>query len=221
MPAGEAVAVTRSLPHGHVAAVLAQAKALGLPALLGPAGRQRDLALALILVPGGAPGLEAGHRRLVGRHHPRASTWRSPGRPPTRSTRRWTGCWAGRTASKNSWPARISTRRSNPSRMAMFDLSSSWVTGRHCDLAARGYSRDGKKGCEQIEYGLLTDPAGRPVAVRVFPGNTADPAAFTHAVDRGARTPSGWQNMVMVGDRGMITSARIDRPQGTRRTRAG
>ena len=57
----------------------------------------------------------------------------------------------------------------NPSRIAMFDLSSSWVTGRHCELAARGYSRDGKKGCEQIEYGLLTDPDGRPVAIRVFP----------------------------------------------------
>ena len=96
----------------------------------------------------------------------------------------------------------------NPSRIAMFDLSSSWVTGRHCDLAARGYSRDGKKGCEQIEYGLLTDPEGRPVAVRVFPGNTADPAAFTHAVTA-VKDTFGLENMLMVGDRGMITSARI------------
>ena len=56
--------------------------------------------------------------------------------------------------------------------MALFDLTSSWVTGRCCELAARGYSRDGKKGCEQIEYGILTDPEGRPVAVRVFSGNT-------------------------------------------------
>ena len=70
----------------------------------------------------------------------------------------------------------------NPSRMALFDLTSSWVTGRCCELAARGYSRDGKKGCEQIEYGILTDPAGRPVAARVFPGNTADPVAFTEIV---------------------------------------
>ena len=69
----------------------------------------------------------------------------------------------------------------NPSRIAIFDLSSSWVTGRSCELAARGYSRDGKKGCQQIEYGLLTDPAGRPVAIRVFAGNTADPTAFTAA----------------------------------------
>jgi transposase len=93
--------------------------------------------------------------------------------------------------------------------MALFDLSSSWVTGTHCPLAARGYSRDGKKGLPQIEYGLLTDPDGRPVAVRVFPGNTADPTAFTDAVQI-VRTRFGLRQMVMVGDRGMITAARID-----------
>ncbi len=97
----------------------------------------------------------------------------------------------------------------NPTRMAYFDLSSSWMEGSHCPLAARGYSRDGKKGKAQIEYGLLTDPAGRPVAVRVFPGNTADPAAFVQAVEV-VRTRFGLREMVMVGDRGMITTARID-----------
>jgi hypothetical protein len=97
----------------------------------------------------------------------------------------------------------------NPSRMALFDLSSSWVEGRHCPLAARGYSRDGKKGKAQIEYGLLTDPAGRPVAVRVFAGNTGDPSAFVEAVAV-VRDKFGLEDLVMVGDRGMITSARID-----------
>jgi hypothetical protein len=104
----------------------------------------------------------------------------------------------------------------NPHRMALFDLSSSWVEGRCCPLAARGYSRDGKKGKLQIEYGLLTDPAGRPVAVRVFPGNTGDPTAFIEAVSV-VRDTFGLRHMVMVGDRGMITSARIDatlRPAG-------
>ena len=96
----------------------------------------------------------------------------------------------------------------NPARMALFDLSI-LVAGRpHCPLAARGYSRDGKKGKLQIEYGLLTDPEGRPVAVRVFPGNTGDPAAFTAIVDV-VREKFGLAQMVMVGDRGMITSARI------------
>ena len=98
--------------------------------------------------------------------------------------------------------------QANPSRMALFDLSSSWLQGSHCPLAARGYSRDGKKGTLQIEYGLLTDPAGRPVAVRVFPGDTGDPAAFTQIVQV-VREKFGLARMVMVGDRGMITSARI------------
>ena len=92
--------------------------------------------------------------------------------------------------------------------MALFDLSSSWMEGRCCPLSARGYSRDGKKGKLQIEYGLLTDPDGRPVAVRVFPGNTGDPAAFTAIADV-VRDKFGLAQMVMVGDRGMITSARI------------
>ena len=92
--------------------------------------------------------------------------------------------------------------------MALFDLSSSWLEGRCCPLAARGYSRDGKKGRLQIEYGLLTDPQGRPVAVRVFPGNTGDPAAFTEIVTV-VRDKFGLEQMVMAGDRGMITSARI------------
>ena len=105
----------------------------------------------------------------------------------------------------------------NPSRMALFDLSQ-LVAGRpHCPLAARGYSRDGKKGKLQIEYGLLTDPEGRPVAVRVFPGSTGDPAAFTAIADV-VRDKFGLAQMVMVGDRGMITSARIAAPEPGRTT---
>src|SRR6202051_4111684 len=84
----------------------------------------------------------------------------------------------------------------NPGRMALFDLTSAWVTGRCCELAARGYSRDGKKGCEKIES-------------RVFAGNTADPVAFTEIVTA-IRDELGIARLVLVGDRGMITSARID-----------
>jgi hypothetical protein len=92
--------------------------------------------------------------------------------------------------------------------IAMFDLSSSWVEGSRCELAAYGYSRDGKRGKAQIEYGLLTDKDGRPVAVRVFTGNTGDPTTFPVAV-QAVRGTFGLQQMIMVGDRGMITSARI------------
>ena len=207
VPAAEAVTITRSLPHGHVAAVAAMAGKLGLPALLGPAGRQRDLALALIISRVVAPASKL-------------------------STLTW---WADTTLGADLGVAAASTddiyaamdwlagqqdaieaglaRRhlapgANLPKMALFDLSSSWLEGQCCSLAARGYSRDGKKGKLQIEYGLLTDPEGRPVAVRVFPGNTGDPAAFTQIV-KVVRDKFGLRDMVMVGDRGMITSARI------------
>jgi hypothetical protein len=204
---GQDLEVTRALPHGHVAAVHAQAKALGLPGLLGPAGRDRDIAVAMIIA------------RVC--------------RPASKlATTRW---WADTTLAADLGVADASTDEvyaamdwlagrqdpietklvrthlngaANPDRLALFDLSSSWVTGRHCPLAARGYSRDGKKGLPQIEYGLLTDPAGRPVAVRVFPGNTADPTAFTTIV-QAVKDTFKLTDMVMVGDRGMITSARV------------
>ena len=97
-------------------------------------------------------------------------------------------------------------------------LSSSWLVGSHCPPAARGHPGTPRR--LQIEYGLLTDPEGRPVAVRVFPGSTGDPAAFTAIVDV-VREKFGLAQMVMVGDRGMITSARIralnQREDGTQR----
>jgi hypothetical protein len=205
--AGTEFDITRSLPHGHVAAVAAMARALGLPALLGPACRSRDLACALII------------SRVV--------------RPASKlsTLSRWADSTLGvdldvagastdevyaamdwlvgrQEAIEKKLAAKHLAPDVNPSRMALFDLTSSWVTGRCCELAARGYSRDGKKGLPQIEYGVLTDAAGRPVAVRVFAGNTADPAAFTEIVEV-VRTGFGLARLVLVGDRGMITSARI------------
>jgi hypothetical protein len=207
VPAGEAVTITRSLPHGHVAAVHAMAARLGLPALLGPAGPQRDLALALIVSRVVAPasklstlawwadttlGADLGVAGASTDDIYAAMDWLAG---------RQDGIEAG-------LAARHLAPEANPSRMALFDLSSSWMEGRCCPLAARGYSRDGKKGRLQIEYGLLTDPAGRPVAVRVLPGSTGDPAAFS-AIVKVVRDKFGLDRMVMVGDRGMITSARI------------
>jgi Transposase DDE domain len=103
----------------------------------------------------------------------------------------------------------LARRHLQPGGLALFDLSSSYVEGRHCELAARGYSRDQKVGKDQIEYGLLTDPQGRPVAVEVVAGNTADPTAFTAMVER-IRGRFGLTELVLVGDRGMITSARVE-----------
>ena len=196
--------IGRSLPHGHVAAVAAQAAAVGLAGLLGPPCRERDLALALIIA------------RVC--------------RPASKlATTRW---WQGTTLADDfgvadastddvyaamDWlverqhtiEARLAGRHLANGDLVLYDLSSSWMEGTHCPLAARGYSRDGKTGRAQIEYGLMTDTAGRPIAVQVFAGNTADPTAFIAAVDT-VRGRFKLSKVVMVGDRGMITTARID-----------
>jgi hypothetical protein len=205
--AGSGFELTRSLPHGHVAAVASVAKSLGLVDLLGPPCRERDIVYALILA------------RVV---HPR----------PKLATTKW---WADTTLAPDFGLAGIGTdevyaamdwlqgrqsaievklakrhlsSEANPQGLAYFDLSSSWVEGSKNELAARGYSRDKKRGVAQIEYGLLTDKDGRPVAIEVFKGNTADPTAFISIVDT-IRTRFGLDRLTMVGDRGMITSARV------------
>src|SRR2546429_9667009 len=80
--------------------------------------------------------------------------------------------------------AELARRHLSPGGIAMFDLSSSWMEGSCCELAAFGHSRDGKRGRKQIEYGLLTCPQGRPVAVEVFAGNTSDPEPVKTAITR-------------------------------------
>jgi hypothetical protein len=207
VPAGDAVTITRSLPHGHVAAVHAMAARLGLPALLGPAGPQRDLAMALIISRVVRPGSKLS--TLTWWNDTTLGGDLSVGGASTDDIYAAMDWLAGQQDSiEAGLAARHLAPAASPARMALFDLTSAWMEGRHCPLAARGYSRDGKKGRLQIEYGLLTDPAGRPVAVRVFPGNTGDPAALTEIVQV-VRDKFGLAKMVLVGDRGMITSARI------------
>jgi hypothetical protein len=207
VPAGEAVTITRSLPHGHVAAVHAMAAKLGLPALLGPAGPHRDLVLALIISRVVNPASKLSTLTWWG-----DTTLGADLGTGGASTDDLYAAMDWLAHQQDSIEAGLAARYLapdvNPGRQALFDLSSSWMEGRRCPLAARGYSRDGKKGRLQIEYGLLTDPAGCPVAVRVFPGNTGDPSAFTEIVEV-VRAKFGLRDMVMVGDRGMITSARI------------
>ena len=206
VPAETAARVVRSRPHGHVAAVWAQAKALGLPGLLGPAGRSRDLALALIVSRVVRPGSKLAtlgwwSDTTLGEDLDVAGA----GSDEVYSAMDWL---VGRQDKIEAALARRHLTSGEGPPVAMFDLSSSWVEGTHCPLAARGYSRDKRKGALQITYGLLTDQAGRPVAVRVFDGNTADPTAFIDAVDT-VRSKFKLEQVTMVGDRGMITNARI------------
>jgi hypothetical protein len=207
VPAGQAVTITASAPHGHVAAVHAAAVKLGLAALLGPAGRNRDLALALII----SRVVQPGSKLSTLTWWPDVTLGADLGVAGASTDDIYAAMhWLEHR--QDAIEAELARRhlgpQANPSRMALFDLSSSWLEGSRCPLAVRGYSRDGRKGTLQIEYGLLTDPEGRPVAVRVFPGNTGDPGAFTEIVTV-VRDKFGLAKMVMVGDRGMITSARI------------
>ena len=202
--AGEGFDIERSLPHGHVGAVWAMAAKLGLEKRLGPPCVERDLAIALIV----ARACKAASKA---------------------ATTRW---WADTTlgadlgvqcastddvyAAMDWLVGRQSTIESGLVKahlgvgaMVAYDLSSSWMEGSHCPLAARGYSRDHKSGKAQIEYGLMTDADGRPLSVEVFAGNTADPTAFIAAVEA-VRGRFGLSEVIMVGDRGMITTARID-----------
>src|SRR5581483_8237866 len=195
----------RSVPHGDVAAAHVMATQLGLRKLLGPASRERDIAYALILSRAVAPKSKL-------------------------STARW--WWTGDTTlgadlgvadastdevyAAMDWllgrqpdiEAQLAKRHLCAGGIAMFDLSSSWVEGRRCELAAFGHSRDGKRGRPQIEYGLLTCPAGRPVAIEVFAGNNSDAISFKTAVAR-VRDNFGIETIILVGDRGMITTTRI------------
>ena len=205
--AGTGFTITRSLPHGHLAAVWAVAQQLGLPALLGPVGRMRDLALALIISRAVAPASKLA--TLTAWDDVTLGVDLGVAGASTDEVYAALDYLLGRQeVIEKNLAARYLDPAVNPSRMALYDLSSSWMTGSKCPLAKRGYSRDGKKDLPQIEYALLTDPAGCPVAVRVFEGNTADPAALAAAVTA-VKDTFALQNMVLVGDRGMITTARI------------
>jgi hypothetical protein len=197
--------VQRSVPHGDVAAAHVMASKLGLAGLLGPACAERDLAYALVV------------SRAV-RPKPKLATarWWAGGdttlgqdlRVADASTDEIYAAMDWLTSRQRQIEKKLAARHLAEGGIAMFDLSSSWVEGSKCELAAFGHSRDGKRGRRQVEYGLLTDPAGRPVAVEVFAGNTSDPEAFKTAITR-IRADFGIERLIMVGDRGMITGTRI------------
>lgn len=198
--------ITRSRPAGHIDAVTRMARGLGIEKLLGPACRERDIVMALLCARICAPSSKLASLRWL-KDTALGSQLGEVSTDEAYAAMDW--LLQRQPAIERGLAARYLTdAQVNPQRLALFDLSSSWVTG-HCNpLAARGYSRDRKKGTEQIEYGMLATRDGIPLAVRVVPGNTADPAAFTQIAGE-MKTLAGVEDLVMVGDRGMITSARI------------
>ena len=197
--------IRRSLPHGHVAAVLGTLRATGLERLIDARrSRARDLVVGMLVARLLAPGSKLATARRLGQTTLGATLGiEGATEDELYGALDWLGARQARIE------GRLAARHLEPGGLVLYDLSSSYVEGSHCPLAKLGYSRDGKKGTLQIEYGLLTDPAGRPVAVEVFPGNTGDPATVPATLET-LRVRFGLERVVLVGDRGMLTSARIE-----------
>ncbi len=205
----DAITVTRALPHGHVAALLGLARRTGLDKILHrKRSRMRDLALAAIVARVTAPGskLETARRlspatadsslgglldlgKVTGNEMLAMLDW-------LLTRQRWI-----ETSLANRYLGEASP-------LILYDVSSSYLEGRCCPLAEFGYNRDGKAGRKQINYGLLCAADGCPIAVEVFAGNVSDPATVAAQVNT-IRTRFGIDRIALVGDRGMLTTARI------------
>jgi transposase len=207
-PEHDAFVVTRSLPHGHVAAALGTARKIGLDRILGlDDNRCRDLILALLVGRILDPVSKLAAARTLS--------------PATASSSLGEALGLGEVDDDELYAAldwllerqpaietALAKRHLRNGTLVLYDVSSSYMEGRCCPLAKRGYSRDGKKGTLQIVYGLLCAPDGCPVAIEVFDGNTGDPTTLAPQIDK-LKQRFGLDHVVLVGDRGMITEARI------------
>ena len=206
VPAGEAFRTIRSLPHGHVAAVLGLARGLGLPALLERRpSRARELAIALIVARVCEPASKLATAAWLG-----DSTLARRLDLGEVSEDELYGALDWLLARQERIEHGLARRHLRAGSLVLYDVSSTYVEGRCCPLAAHGYSRDHRPDRAQIVFGLVTDEAGRPVAVEAFSGNTADPATLEAQIAK-VRERFGLRDVVLVGDRGMLTSARIER----------
>ncbi len=200
--------IIRSRPHGHVAAVVGSLRKIGLHTLIGSRpSRQRDLVEALVAA------------RIL---EPRSKLATARALEPQTMSHTLAEVLAVEGADEDElyeamdWlvgrQQRIETalakRHLSEGTLVLYDVSSTYFEGQHCPLAKLGHSRDGKKGKAQIVFGLLCSGRGCPVAVEVFAGNTGDPATLNSQV-RKLRERFGLRRLVLVGDRGMITEARI------------
>jgi len=208
VPAEEAVEILRALPHGHVAAALGTARKIGLERFLDrQPSRRRALCLAMIVARLLDPASKRATARALDPETAQCSLGPvldlgAVGEDELYEALDWL------TQRQDRIERRLARRKLEDGALVLYDLTSTWLEGRHCDLAARGYNRDGKKGKLQIVFGLLCAADGCPVAVEVFEGNTADPATLASQIDK-LRKRFGLSRVVLVGDRGMITEARI------------
>ena len=200
--------IARSLPHGHVAAVLGTARALGLEELLDPVpSRQRDLVTAMAVAQVIAPGSKLAIARGLQAETAASSLGEVLG---------VAGCDEDDLYGAMDWLAArqdriedaLAARHLAGGTLVLYDVSSAAFEGRTCPLGAIGHPKDGVRGRLQIVYGLLTSNDGVPVAIEVFEGNTGDPKTVASQVGK-VKDRFGLTRVVLVGDRGMLTAARL------------
>src|SRR5437868_4836580 len=207
--AADGIHIRRALPQGHAAAVLGTIRAIGLDRLLGKPSDNRltPLAIALIASRLVSPASKLATARELAAATAASSLGRLLGLGEVDEVELYRALdWLG--ARQSAIETGLAHRHLTAGALVLYDVSSSWLEGRCCELARFGHSRDGKKGKLQIVYGLLCASDGCPVAVEVFEGNTADPMTLAAQIDK-LKGRFGLSRVVLVGDRGMITSARI------------
>jgi len=203
--AGEAFQIERSLPHGHVAAVLGTLRRLGLERILGrERSRERDLAVALVCQRLLRPGSKLSATRQFD-----LTTLGEELRVEQASEAELLSAMDWLLARQERIEAALARRELEPGGFVLYDLSSSWLEGSKCPLGAFGYSRDGKRGKLQITYGLTCSPRGRPVAIEVFGGEIHDEQTLPEAAER-LKARFGIERVCFVGDRGMVKQAGVE-----------
>jgi hypothetical protein len=209
LPAVEAVEIVRALPHGHVLAALGTARRIALDALLPRRApqRRRDLALALIVARLLEPAAKMATARMLDPATASHSLGEMLGLGKVAAKEVYaTLDWLGR--EQPFIEATLARRHLQDGALLLYDVTSTYLEGRCCELAQHGYSRDHRSDRPQIVIGLMCAADGCPVAVEVFDGNTADPLTLSAQIDK-LKQRFQLQRVVMVGDRGLLTSARI------------
>jgi transposase len=211
-PGQDAIVIKRSLPHGHVAAVLGTLRRIGFDRLLGPAdnapNRCRDLVVAMIVARLIAPLSKLATAKALDPITAASSLGEVLGLGLVDEDELYTALdWL--LERQPQIEAALARRHLKNGTLVLYDVSSSYLEGRCCPLGQFGYNRDGKRGKLQIVYGLLCAPDGCPVAIEVFEGSTGDPTTLAAQIDKLKRR-FDLSHVVLVGDRGMITQARIE-----------
>ena len=205
VPAADAFKITRSLPHGHVEAVLKMIRKLGLDDLIASEpSRRRDLVVAMI-----AERLLFPSSKLANTRHWHDTTLAEElGVADTTEDQLYDAMdWL--LERQSAIEKKLAKRHLSDGALVLYDVTSSYYEGKTCPLARFGHDRDGKTGLPIIVYGTLTDADGRPVAVQVYPGNTGDPKTVPDQVEALTKR-FGLSRVVLVGDRGMLTQTQID-----------